>query len=302
MGSKRRVIRDRIHSPENAGVESADLAPGRNPSTQSEASNKDVIRELAGEAVGIERGFLRTLIDLTKKPADVVESYLRGDHIYLNPFRLLFSIATVWVIVMNFVLDWDAIGREYAQGLSSIFPSPESPEGIQRQVDMEAFIGMIFDALFAKYFVALVIILIPIHALLSTRFTRPLAIPFKKHLTVLAYQGSMKMGVGFIIAVGFGVHVIATMAIMFALVFADLLGWQFAGKVISGVPTQRFYKNKQEQIAKAYRKAGGVILVGAVVAGMLVGLIFAMVGRDMDRHDNGRTEPAVHRIIDSAIH
>ena len=247
------------------------------PTAATQISNKDTFKELVGEAVGVEKGFLRTIVDLTKRPADVVESYLNGEHTYLNPFRLQFSIATVWVVVMNFILDWEAIGREYAHGLYEMFPAPTSAGGAERLADTELLVGTMFDALFAKYFIILVIIFIPIQALLCTRFTRPLGIPFKKHLSVLAYQGSIKLGVGFIVAVGFGVHVIATMAIMFALVIAGLLGWKFASNVMSGIPVQKFFREGQREIDKAYRKAGGVVLVGAVLLGMLFGLAYGVI-------------------------
>ncbi len=279
MGSKARLpLNTNDTDAEGADIMASVTMKAEQVPTQN--TNKDVIKELAGEALGIEKGFLRTLIDLRKKPADVVESYLRGEHTYLNPFRLQFSIAAVWAIVMNFILDWYTIGQEYGRGINGFVNSIGigQEKSAERLAELEASTGFMFDALFAKYFVVLVIVLIPLQALLCTRYTRHLRIPLKYHLSVLAYQGSLKMMVGFFLALGFGVHVLATLAVMFSLLAASMLGVRLATNLISGIPVERFFREHTEEIDKAYKKSGIVLILGSVVFGMIVGGMWAILG------------------------
>lgn len=237
------------------------------------------MREFVSEAVGVDFSLLRTIKDLIRTPSTVVESYLRHDRIYVSPFKALFTVAALWVLVMNLLLDWHAIGREYAAGLFEALTSAGiRTEGTSEEmVELTGTVGTVFHAIFARYFIVFILAIIPLQAAICTRLTKDLAVPFRTHLAVLAYQTTLKLFVGFALAVGFGLDVLVTFATVIALAVLTALGWRPALIITATVPTDRFFGQHQRAISSAYQKASIIILGASTVVGMLVGLIAALL-------------------------
>ncbi len=250
------------------------------PKPVAEATGSSAMREFVGEAIGVDFSLLRTIKDLTRTPSTVVESFLRHERTYVSPFKALFTIAAIWVLVMNFLFDWHAIGREYATQLFEALESlgMKSDDRAANRADQAETIGMLFHAIFARYFIVFVLAIVPAQAAICMRLTGELGVPLRAHLAVLAYQTTLKIIVGFALAVGLGVNVLLTFVVLTILAILAGFGWRPAVFITETVPTERFFSHHGREISAAYHKASIIVLAASMGIGIAVGLIAALLG------------------------
>jgi len=139
---------------------------------EEELSKKEVFSDFIKDAVGYDKGILNTLIDLRKQPQKVVDGYLAKSGEYVSPFKIFMIIITIWVVAMNFLLDWHAIGGKALDQIvffvgTYIFKDDMVKEMKETQyIEYRSMFSNIFHQLYTKWIVIFMIIFIPLSALI----------------------------------------------------------------------------------------------------------------------------------------
>ena len=244
-----------------------------------ESSAFEVLSDFAKDAVGYDKGFLNTLIQLRKDPAYVTDSYLSKKSTFVSPFKILFGIATIWILVMNFVFDWEQIGQNVFEDMVRLVGFSKSEAQIAEELSSEKFIafqqeyGILFGNLFSKYLIILAIIITPTAAWVATGLCKKYNISFQRHLAVSAYQNAIRLIPGFLMALGMAFNFVATMIIMILLIILGAIGWKPINFVMSPIPVSKFFHNHGEAIEKKYNQAGLIILLASALIGFIIGVI-----------------------------
>ncbi len=171
------------------------------------------------EAIGYEHGFFKTIIDLYRDPKTVVNGNKLGTKVYLSPYRLLISILSVWIVINSFIIDWHKKWLKFAHEINDLLFPHERRLPVQFEINISNFGG----ALFAKYFVPLIILTVIISSSIAEKNCRKYNLTLKDHLEVMSYSSAINsiglLGLSVIIAInfyaGFGLIILARLLTIF---------------------------------------------------------------------------------------
>lgn len=134
------------------------------PEPSPERKNKQALVEFFKEAIGLEHGLTRTVVDLWKTPDKVVVSYLDGASPYVSPYKILFAGVGLWLFINNLFIDWYAI---WAMAVEDMFDFLVKHVFDQRKMNMEVFTNLrskmvvlysrVCGDLFSKLYVLLIV-------------------------------------------------------------------------------------------------------------------------------------------------
>ena len=246
-----------------------------------ELSKKEVLTDFIKDAVGYDKGILKTLIDLRKQPQKVVNGYLAKSGEYVSPFKIFMIIITIWVLVMNFLLDWHAIGAAALDQIvffvgTNIFNDDMVKEMKEaRYTELRALFANIFHQAYTKWIVIFMIIFIPVSALIAEKLCKKYKISFQRHFAVMAYSNGMAMITGFVVSLFMAVNVWITVLVMLFISLLGAFGFSKIQNMISLVPIHKFFENNGKAIEKKYNLAalivttiaGGIGFVGGISLG-----------------------------------
>lgn len=100
------------------------------PKAHPRITLKRLLLQIPYTAFDVEKGFLRTLIDLTLRPGRVIDEYLYGDRLrYLNPVRYwLISLTLQFVVLFSWLPGDRILGKdndiEYYQLVANLLALP----------------------------------------------------------------------------------------------------------------------------------------------------------------------------------
>ena len=246
-----------------------------------ELSKKEVLGDYIKDAVGYDNGVLNTLIDLRKNPQKVVNGYLAKSGEYVSPFKIFMIIITIWVVVMNFFLDWHAIGAKVFDQIfffmgTYIFNKDMVSEMKEAEyIDLRDKFANLFYQAYTKWIVIFMIIIIPLTALVVEKLCKKYEISFQKHFAVTAYYNAMAMITGFVVSLFIAINFWITLLIMMTISLLGLLGFTKIQHMISLAPIHKFFEKDGKAIEKKYSIAALIIvsIVGmiSIVGGFFYG-------------------------------
>ncbi len=104
---------------------------------------------------GINKGVLRTLIDLIKQPSQVIAAYHQNDLTYTRPMAFILIASGVYLFIANYLINWEVFSNltiEFILNYLNIFSpiSEKSPEVLNF---VNKTIPWIFDLIISKLYV-----------------------------------------------------------------------------------------------------------------------------------------------------
>ncbi len=242
-----------------------------NNSDIPEKSNKEILLDLFRESVGVESGLIKTLIDLRKKPKDVLDGYLKGNKHYVSPFKLLFGGLTLWLFINSFIIDWykifDGAMQNYIDFLSNILIEDNAKKANFDSVITpirQIFVKFAGD-LFTKIYIPFVICVIPLSAYFASRLTKKFKISYKALLSVNSYVMGTNLFVYLIMSITAAINFYIFIALCFVFLLLALRGLN----LMMLIPPRRFFTSdgiiieKKMLIANLYSVGIFMIIVGA---------------------------------------
>lgn len=222
-----------------------------------EKTNREILLDFLKESVGVERGLVKTFIDLRKKPIEVLDGYLKGDNHYVSPFKLLFGGLALWLFINSFIIDWYKIFgsamQDYINFLSRIIL-----EDSRQKAKFDSLISPIMDIfvnfagdLFTKIYVPFVICVIPLSAYFASRLTKDFKVSYKTLLSVNSYVMGANVFVYLIMSVTAAINFYVFIVLCFVLLSLALVGHN----LMMLVPPRRFFTSDGLIIEKKMLKA-----------------------------------------------
>lgn len=251
----------------------------QSPEKESEAK---VLEEVFREAAGIEKGLIRTFLDLRSKPKEVLEGYKAGDRKYVGPFRLLLASLSLWILINGFLIDWYALWKGMMSGILeaevSLIAWLKGYDEVARQEAMrklEVTAGPFLDIycrfagdLFSKWYVPYALVGIVLGSLHFTRRQREKNISLRDTLYILSYSVGANIPFLLFISLIFWLNLWAALAACAIILVLNLSG---NAHLISFAPVRTFFP---QETGKAIEKKlmGSVFLVVMVGLALLIGL------------------------------
>lgn len=147
---------------------------------------------------GINKGVLRTLIDLIKQPSQVIAAYHQNDLTYTRPMAFILIASGVYLVIANYLINWEVFSNltiEFILNYLNIFSpiSEISPEVLNF---VNNTIAWIFDLMISKLYVVFFIAHGFLRAAIFTKFKE--GVSFGNMLVIMLYRngGSIFIGVG----------------------------------------------------------------------------------------------------------
>lgn len=260
----------------NEGVSQPQKAGDALPSARREEEFK-VLKELLGEAIGLEKGLFRTFLDLRKNPRQVLESYQSGDHRYVSPFRLLITSLSLWILINGLLIDWYALWKDlmsmilrgeawliswindYDQAAHNAFIAKldQKTAGV-----MEIYCRFAGD-LFSKWYVPYALVSVVAGGIHYTRRQRHAGPSFRDTLYILSYSIGANIPFLLLLSLIFWMHIGAALVVCFAVLVLNFLGHS---QLTSFAPIRSFLPQDGKIIEKKIMQS--VFLV--VMLGMAV--------------------------------
>ncbi len=219
----------------------------------AESTNKEVILDFLKEVTGYESGLVRTIIDLRKKPEEVLQAYLGRQGGYMNPFRLLFTILGLWLFVNSFIIDWYAVWYDFINTYSNFMMDNVYQFSLEKKMKtaatmekMTRMISQLTGDLFSKYYVPFVVLALPLSSWISVKFCRRYSLSFRSILGANTYAAATSTGIGFFMVVGLALNAMITMGLLILLMVLALTGRNF----IQVTPLHRFFPENGKAIEK----------------------------------------------------
>ena len=111
--------------------------------------------------LGLNKGVLRTLIDLIKQPAQVIAAYHNSDLTYTRPMSFCLIAGGAYLFVANYVINWDvstsSIMEFYLWFFTIISPNPNPNPNPEKLKVFKEWIEFGVDIFLKKYFVVFII-------------------------------------------------------------------------------------------------------------------------------------------------
>ena len=238
---------------------------------------KEVLGDYFKEVLGYDNGLFRTIIDLYRNPTIVLKSYLEKEHKYISPFRILITALTFWVLVNSYFLDWYKTAennlRNGTQWIERNFEESQQDKGDDRE-EKEMFetkflprIAKFIGDLYSKYFVAGVIIYLPILSFFTSIRGQRYGADFKALLAALSYSYSINILFFFTLSL----FAYFNMLHVFFILCIPLAVLQLTGKTKLGSFTsiRRFFFENGKEIEREL-----MIVVSVIIVSILPPLIF----------------------------
>jgi hypothetical protein len=147
---------------------------------------------------GINKGVLRTLIDLIKQPSQVIAAYHQNDLTYTRPMAFILIASGVYLFIANYLINWEVFSNltiEFILNYLNIFSpiSEKSPEVLNF---VNKTIPWIFDLIISKLYVVFFIAHGFLRAAIFTKFKE--GVSYGNMLVIMLYRngGSIFIGVG----------------------------------------------------------------------------------------------------------
>ena len=145
---------------------------------------RDGVSNLFGVVLNFDRGLWPTLIGLITKPGKVIRDYLSGITIpYYHPFRFIFLMLSISVILMTFTGIYDYIQGDFSES----FTGQRIPETTQ-----------ILIGVMNSYMNILISLSVPILAFGSWLFFRKQGYNYAEHLIITSYAYGLTVFLGVI--------------------------------------------------------------------------------------------------------
>lgn len=253
--------------------------PLQSPARESEAR---VLEEVFREAAGIEKGLIRTFLDLRSKPREVLEGYKAGDRKYVGPFRLLLASLSLWILINGFLIDWYALWKEMMLGILDaeawLIAWLKGGDDVAREETMKKLAekaGPILDIycrfagdLFSKWYVPYSLAGIVLGSIHFTRQQTEKVVSLRDTLYILSYSVGANIPFFLVVSLVFWLNLWAALAACLIILVLNLSG---NAHLISFAPVRTFIAAEE---GKAFEKKlmRSVFLVVSVGLIILIGL------------------------------
>ncbi len=123
---------------------------------------KEIILESVFDILGIlglNKGVLRTFIDIIKRPAHVIAAYHQNDLTYSRPMSFCLIAGGAYLLIANYIINWNEfipLWLEFSQKLSTLINPKYNPS--LEEINFNKKIGeWIFGIFVSKFFVIFII-------------------------------------------------------------------------------------------------------------------------------------------------
>ncbi len=255
------------------------LNQGKEPVPEPESK---VLMELLREASGIERGLIRTFLDLRSKPREVLEGYKAGDRRYVGPFRLLLASLSLWILINGFLIDWYALWKEMMMGILDgeawLIAWLKGGDDVAREETMKKLAekaGPLLDIycrfagdLFSKWYVPYSLAGIVLGSIHFTRRQTEKVVSLRDTLYILSYSVGANIPFFLVVSLVFWLNLWAALAACLVILVLNLSG---NAHLISFAPVRNFLPVEEGKAfeKKLMRSVFVVVSVGLVI---LIGL------------------------------
>ena len=200
---------------------------------------------------GINKGVLRTLIDLIKQPAQVIAAYHKNDLTYTRPMAFILIASGVYLFIANYLINWDVFSNltiEFFLNYFNFF-SPNNNLSPELLNFVNKTIPWMFDLMISKLYVVFFIAHGFFRAAILAKFKE--GVTYGNMLVIMLYRngGSIFIGVGSLLFLlipnifGFISYlVVATLADQFA--FRNYIN------LILGEGSKRLFQKRQFKMLK----------------------------------------------------
>ncbi len=147
---------------------------------------------------GINKGVLRTLIDLIKQPSQVIAAYHQDDLTYTRPMAFILIASGVYLFIANYLINWEVFSNLTIEVILNYlnFFSPISEKSSEVLNFVNNTIPWIFDLMISKLYVVFFIAHGFLRAAIFTKFKE--GVSYGNMLVIMLYRngGSIFIGVG----------------------------------------------------------------------------------------------------------
>ncbi len=221
---------------------------------QENTSSKEVIIDFLLEIIGYDKVMYKTFVDLRKRPQIVLQSYLSKENIYISPFKILFYIVGVWLIINNLVIDWYKIWDGYVRflWLTGHNESDIMPPALL--LDSKLIVKIAGD-LFSKNYMILIVFMTPIWAFICNLFCKKYRIDFRTHLAIVGYHFSLAFITSFVTIICLAINFWLCLGVGLIIMLSPFVGLRGIYNTFHVVPVSAFFENDGLAIEKIYFRA-----------------------------------------------
>ncbi len=226
--------------------------------------NREFFIGLLKDASGYDSGFLKTSIDLIRKPADVLISIKSGDKTYVNPSRYLLTCCTYFILLNSFIIDWEATGIRFGEQLNELSGSEDADFLYYSQ-----FAGVIMTT----YLVPITLITVILKLIIIQFTTKKIAVTMSDHISVVFYISALST----LYTLWFSVLAASLNLIPFVIITNALFILYFLGfkKVFEPNSVAAFIPSFGKELRKKYNFSNTITIL---IISVLLGVYIAITG------------------------
>jgi hypothetical protein len=216
---------------------------------------------------GINKGVLRTLIDLIKKPAQVIEAYHQNDLTYTRPMAFILIASGVFLFVANYLIKWDVFSSltiEFFLNYFKFFSQTDNlPPEILNLIDKYVTVG--FELFFSKFLVVFFIAHGFFRAAVLTKFKE--GVTYGNMLVIMLYRngGSMFIQAGSLLCLLIP-NIFGVISYMLVATAADHYAFRNYINLTFGQGSKRHFQKRQFKLVAI----GGILIllgIGLILIG-----------------------------------
>jgi hypothetical protein len=201
------------------------------------------------EAIGFDSGYIRTTIDIIKKPNIVLEKYKAGDLKYVNPVRYLLSSSTYFILTNSFLVDWEKVGIRHTQQLRELS---------KNDTDFSHMVGF-GELLFSKFLVPMILLSAIVKLFYIQKFSKNKEVLISDHIAIVFYSA----GISTIFSLWASVmimsmHILVFLTVIFLTTIFYLAGYR---KLFEPKSVKDFLPEQGGQYQKVYKNGDLIVMI-----------------------------------------
>jgi len=154
-----------------------------------EKLNATFFLELIKDSVGYESGMLKTLVDLFRKPNQIIQSLNKGENTYVKPSKFFLNCCGYFILVNSFFIDWTEVGERQDAEFHALSASGDTSTSF----------GVLLDFLFSWAFVPVSLLFAVLKLIFVINFSKKLNVQVQDQVAIVFYGASMSIISTFII-------------------------------------------------------------------------------------------------------
>jgi hypothetical protein len=154
-----------------------------------EKLNAKFFTELIKDSVGYESGMLKTLVDLFRKPNQIIQSLNKGENTYVKPSKFFLNCCGYFILVNSFFIDWTEVGERQDAEFRALSASG----------DTNTSFGVLLDFLFSWAFVPVSLLFAVLKLIFVINFSKKLNVQVQDQVAIVFYGASMSIISTFVI-------------------------------------------------------------------------------------------------------